>query len=78
MNLLKLKNNLLSATDLNELTNMFQLKKFQKNQKAIRNDKFVTENKSLLILLQLYPFYEIKTKLFESFYFSCYPFRKPR
>ena len=53
---------------------MFQMKIFQKNKKKLgsyqKSDKFVS-NKTTIF------FYEIKTTLsVDSFYFSCYPFRK--
>ena len=57
------------------MTNMFQMKISQKNKNKKlgsyqKSDKFVS-NKTIIF------FYEIKTTLsVDSFYFSCYPFRK--
>ena len=48
-----------------------------KNQKAIKNDIFVTSKTKICLFYLFYLFYEINTKLsVDSFYFSSYPFRK--
>ena len=54
-------------------------KKLESYQKMVKMKqmKFVT-NETKIFLIQFYQFHETKPKIsVDSFYFSCYPFRKP-